>query len=345
MATTTAALDIRRNREKGSARSFNVKLVIDAILPQFDSMMKTYVVFNAFFLFVGVLEFIFLVVFFTSLAQSAILATSLALVFLTFFSYFILRLYLQAKQPEQYQEIRERYRNACVNLIQYQEGVPEHYVALSDAFTKFSEHLENRQYSFYNLPSWLSSFSRLVNKFSAWCHEDDVHHMQEILLSSAIEENHKLVRCAPISQAAHASLANAYMALAVLYKERALLSSDKESLIADESASEDNKKFQSASEKAIEEYKIIIDLSPGDPWAHSQLAVLYRELRMPNEEIQEYEIILKLVPDDKDALCRLGKLYFLQGKNGLGLRTYEQLKRNQDRRAEELIKFYGITNG
>ncbi len=333
--------------KESSARSFKVDSVIDAILPQFDGMIKSYTVFNAFFLSLGILEFVLLVVFFTFLAQSAVLATSLALVFLTFFSYFILRLYLQAKQPEQYQEIKERFVKACKSLIQYQEGTPEHYVALADACSRFSERLQNKESSFYTFPHYMVSLSPFVQRFSSWCHGNDVHRMQEILLHTAVEENVKLVKCAPTALASHAALANAYINLSCLYVRPELESSTAEEEVFEntENLSETfDKKFRAAAKRAIAELKIVIEFAPEDPWAHTQLASIYRDLKMHDDEIREHEAVLSLNPDDRDALCRLGKLYFQQGMNGNGLRVYEQLKKKQDRRAEELIKFYGITD-
>lgn len=310
--------------------------VADAVLPQIDNILRTTVVFNAFFLTLGVLEFILLVSFFTLLAQSAVLATSLALIFLTFFSYFTLKLYLQAKQPEQFREIKERYLNACKGLIGYSAGNPEHFVALANACTEFAERLNQKRELSYELPNWMEFVIPLLHKFSAWCQGEDVLRMQEILLNNAVEENIRLVKRAPTSLAAHASLANAYMSLAALYSLK------KEQETEDSAIPEDQeKKFRVAAERAIVEYKIISDLSPDDPWAHAQLASIYHDLKMPHEAIREFETILRLTPEENDALFKLGKLYFQQGWNGHGLRIYEQLKQKADPRSAELIEFYG----
>jgi len=332
-----------KSEKKSAIKNFKVDPVIDAILPQFDNMIRSYTVFNAFFLSLGILEFLFLVIFFTFLAQSAVLATSLALVFLTFFSYFILKLYLQAKQPEQYQEIKERYIKACKSLINYHEGTPEHYVALADSCTRFAERLQNKENTVYTLPEYLNFLLPYLQKFSSWCHSDDVLNMQEMLLQTAIEENIKLVKCAPTTLSAHASLANAYMALACLYKGQA--SNNGEYIMTENpTAKAFQAKYQSAAQKAISELNIVLEISDREPWAHLQLADIYRELKMTKDEIREYESYLKINPDDDDALCRLGKLYFQLSMNGPALKIYEQLKQKNDRRADELIKFYGASS-
>jgi tetratricopeptide (TPR) repeat protein len=101
------------------------------------------------------------------------------------------------------------------------------------------------------------------------------------------------------------------------------------------------KKFRQASERAIEEFKIISDYAPNDPWVHLQLAYSYRDLNMPLEEIQAYETILRINPTDKEALFKLGTLYFQQGMNAKGLQVYEELKRANFSKVENLIKYYG----
>ena len=96
-----------------------------------------------------------------------------------------------------------------------------------------------------------------------------------------------------------------------------------------------------AAERAIEEFKILNDYAPEDPWIHAQLAYSYHDLQMPQEEIREYETVLRLKPDDMDTLFRLGVLYFQQGMNAKGLQAYEELKRFHYKKAEALIGYYG----
>jgi tetratricopeptide (TPR) repeat protein len=102
-----------------------------------------------------------------------------------------------------------------------------------------------------------------------------------------------------------------------------------------------DRKFRDAAECAMEEFKILNDYAPHDPWVHAQLAYSYHDLQMYQEEIAEYEIIFKLCPDDKETMFKLGMLYFQQGLNAKGLRIYEELKRSHYKKAENLIKYYG----
>ena len=320
-----------------------IQKVINPILPQFDKILRSYVLFNLIFLSLGFLEFILLIVFFTFLTQSAILAFSLAVVFLTFFSYFILKLYYQAQKPEQLYELKERYIRACKGVLNYQENSAEHLVSLANAVSKLSEALAGREYTLINLPTWLSALQPYIERFSCWYHWHDVYQMRELLLNSAVEENIKLVKCEPTSLEAHAALANSYIMLSGLYIDPKKNEKAQEERWVPEEAffAELANKFRWTAERAVEEFKIINDFAPEDPWVHAQLAYSYHDLQMPLQEINEYEILLKIDPEDSDTLLRLGILYFQQGMNAKGLCIYEKLKEIDPRRAEELMKYYG----
>jgi tetratricopeptide (TPR) repeat protein len=317
--------------------------VIEPVLLQFERMMKSYVIFNIIFLSLGLLQSILLITLFTFLAESSILAFSLALIFLTFFSYFILRLYFQTKKPEQLKELKERYIKTCKAFLHYQENVPEHHIALANACCKLAESLNGKEYSFYRPPEILDIFSASLEKFSCWWHWQDVHRMKEVLLATSIDEQIKLVRCEPTNLEFHASLANAYVMLSGLYVDpRRIDGFDEERWIPSERLSEQlEEKFRKTAERAIEEFKILNDYAPNDPWVHAQLAYSYHDLQMPDEEIKEYETIFELNPDDKENLYKLGLLYFQQGHNAKGLRIYEKLKSSHYKKAGNLINYYG----
>ncbi len=317
--------------------------IIASILPQYDQILRSYALFNIAFLSLGFVEFILLIVFFTFLTQSAILAFSLAFVFLTFFSYFILRLYFHAQKPEQLQEIRDKYIRAAKGILQYKEGVSEHNIALASTCSKLSDALVGREYTYFTPPAQFVFLKPYLERLSCWCHWHDVHQMRELLLISAIEENIKLVKGEPTSLDTHAALANSYIMLSVLYADPRKSEGihDEQWVPNDAFSPELAKKFRITAERAIEEFKIINDFAPDDLWVHAQLAYSYHDLQMPLEEIREYELLLKIHSDDVDTLLRLGILYFQQGMNSKGLCVYEDLKSLDTRKADELIKFYG----
>ncbi|MCB1111658.1 MAG: hypothetical protein H7A37_03755 [Chlamydiales bacterium] len=324
---------------------FNEELnkVICSILPQFDKMAKAYLTFNLVFLLLAFVEAVTFIVFFATLAQSSLLAFSLAVIFLTIFSYFILRMYLQAKRPEQFINFRDRYLRGCKNLINYREGIPEHHIALAHACNKLATKLEGREYLYYHPPQILDAVAPSVEKFSCWWFWEDLLQMRELLLNGSIEEHLKLVKCEPTSLDIHAALANAYVILSSLYLDPAKRGreSDDRWVPEDRYTAEMEKKFRETAERAIEEFEILNDYAPNDPWVHMQLAYSYHDLQMPKEEIREYEHIRRLRPDDKEVLFKLGCLYFQQGFNAEGLKIYEELKRSHYAKAEALIAHYG----
>lgn len=315
-----------------------------SILPSFDKLVKSYQIFNIVFILIGIAELSALLFFFTFFIESSLMAFGLATIFLTFFSYFILKIYLQAKKPEQFEDFKERYARGCKNIINYRDGIPEHHIALANAFSKLAKELQGREYSYFKPPQWIQSIAPSLEKLSCWCFWQDVHQIQEQLLQSSIQEHIKLVQIEPTSLDIHASLANAYVILSGLYIH-SNNQHESDRWIPPQKFSEEFKhKFRMTAQKAIEEFKILNEYAPNDPWVHAQLAYSYHDLQMPDEEIAEYETILKLRSDDKETLYKLGSLYFLQGRNADGLQIYEKLKLSNYRKAEQLMTYYGARN-
>lgn len=316
---------------------------VEALLPPFQRIIRGYVAFNLFFLALATFEILFFIFCMRWLSHSSTLAVSLAVIFLTIFSYFILRVYLQAKKPVQFVKLRHRFLAACKSLVGYQEGIPEHHLALANACSRCASALQGKESTYYNPPGWLNFLAPSLERFSLWWHWEDVHRMRELLLLSAVEEHIQVVKCEPTNLEVHATLANAYVMLSSLYMDprQGEGAEDDRWFPAAQLSAELEIKFREAAERAIEEFKILNDYAPDDPWIHAQLAYSYRDLQMPQEEIREYETILRLRPDDRETLFRLGTLYFQQGLNAKGLQVYEELKRSNYQRAESLIKYYG----
>lgn len=317
--------------------------VVAPILKKFDALLTSYVMFSLVFFGAMALEWLLFLFFFAFLAASSVLAICLAGIFLTAFTYLILRLYLQTRKPEQLCALRDEFIEACKSLVQYQEGIAEHHVAIANAGCRFSSLLHDREYLYHKPPGWLDIFAPMAERFSCWWHWREVYKMRELLLLSSVEEHICLVKCEPTNLEVHATLANAYVLLSSLYADpRKLEDYDDERWIPEERFSESmQSRFRATASRAIEEFKILNDYAPNDPWVHAQLAYSYHDLQMPEEEIKEYETILRLRPDDRETLFKLGMLYFQQGQNAKGLRIYEELKHSQYQKAENLIRFYG----
>ena len=186
------------------------------------------------------------------------------------------------------------------------------------------------------------TFTYLVNKFRMWTRWKDLLKIKEMLLLSSIEEHIRLIKEKPADLEAHASLASNYVALATLYQDpkKLTLNEDLCWTPPEYESDEMRKKFEMALERALEEYHIIDEYAPQDPWVHAQRAALYKELEQPEEEQIEYEKILEMDPHNDEILLRLGGLYFRKGETAKGLKIYDQLQGTDEEKALELINQY-----
>lgn len=319
--------------------NFHLELtkIILSIIPTCKRIIKKRIYFYFLFSFILFIELFCLSIFFPLLIENSFFAFGLATIFLSAFSFFILRVYIQAQKTEQFNAFIKRYGKGCKTFIKYREGIPEHHIALANAYSKLSGELTHIERHLFIIPNWIGALRDTIENFSSWCFSDDLFQIRESLLENAIKEHLKLVKCEPTSLDVHAALANAYVVLSGIYLQNL------RDLPQDESPKEEELKvkFRETAQKAIEEFKILNDYAPNDPWVHTQLAYSYRDLNMPKEEIAEYETILRLRPDDHETLYKLGCLYFQEGRNSEGLRVYEKIKQINFKKAEQLISYYG----
>lgn len=313
---------------------------------RFQSILKSYALFNLFFILLISAESIYFFVHLTLLLQTFVMALHLALIFATVFCYFTLRMYAQTRKAEKLMELATDFTIACRQIPQANEDISESQVLIALALCKLASELHALEYRIYSCPSWCIFLSSSFEKMNCWWFWQDVHFMKEQLLETSVKEHIKLVRMHPTDLDAHAGLANAYVMLSGIYVDpKTVEGLDDDRWIPHDKYDESfQQKFRTIAERAIEEFKILSDYAPHDPWVHAQLAYSYRDLQMPKEEIREYEIILHLCPEDKDTLFKLGKLYFQQGLNAKGLQIYEALKKSHYSKAENLISFYGAYN-
>ena len=269
------------------------------------------------------------------------MAVALGVLFLTGFCYFVLRLYLQTKQPEEMGLLRDLYVESCKGLIGYQEGIAEHHLALAGAVCKLASGLSDAEYTYHRPPRFLEGLGPSLAKLSCLLHWRSVLAMRELLLFYAIEEYVRLVRCAPTTLEIHAALANAYVCLSCLYIDPRKIESEEPLWLPPGRHCEVMwERFRSTAKRAVEELHILKAYAPNDPWVHAQLAYSYHDLQMPQEEISEYEALLRLQPDDLDTMFKLGIRYFQQAMSAKGLQVYERLKRRRYHKADELMRFY-----
>lgn len=294
-----------------------------AVLKKFRKISRSFVHFNILFLALFAAEIILFASLLPILNHSALCALSLSVLFVTCFTYLVLLFYFQAKKPEQLITIRDDFLSSCKRLLSIPEGMSQHHLSIAEALSRLSTYLEDFEKDFYKVPPIFQFCSSLISRFSSYFYREDVFKMKQMLLLAAVQEHIKQVRITPTDLEVHASLGGTYVALAKLYKTFS------------------EEKSNTYSKLAIEEFKILSQYASNDPWVHEQMAMGYKELHLPEEEIKETEILLKLRPQDKEILFRLGTLYFSQGLNAKGLQAYEELKRTHFKKAEDLIASYG----
>ncbi len=303
---------------------YNLPQYYRAILREFRRVVHSFVSFNLLFLGFFASELFLFFFFLSFLTKSPFFAFALGGLFLTAFSYFILLFYFQAKKPEQLIRLRDQFLNSCRQVLPLPPGESQHHLSLAEALSKLASYLHDFEWNFYQIPKFLHPFSQLISRFSAYCYGEDVFKMKLLLVQAAVDEHLKQIRITPTDLEVHASLANIYVSLSQIYKKSLL-----------------EEKYRTTVRLAIEEFSILSCYAPNDPWVHEQLAIGYRDLDMPVEEMREVEILLKLCPQDNEILYRLGKLYFKQGMNARGLQIYEELKGANFKKAEDLIVSYG----
>lgn len=313
------------------------------LVKQFQRILQRHAFLHCLFIGLIFIEVTYLILHAIFLLQSFAFALHLAFLFASVFSYLALRLYLQAHKIDKWKELRiQLTRAVSIRMGNSLEQTRRHLI-LAHAYCQLAADLQGMEYRIYPRPSWPDGLASLIEKWSGWCHWRDIHTMKELLLHACVEEQIQLVRLEPTDLAAHAGLANAYVMLSGLYVDPRTVDGlhDDQWIPPQKYGEEFKRKFRQAAQRAIEEFKILSDYAPEDPWVYAQLAYSYHDLQMPCEEIQAYETLLTLCPDDKDILFKLGKLYFEQGLNAKGLQIYESLKRTHYKRAEHLIHLYG----
>lgn len=270
-------------------------------------------------------------------------AFSLSFFLLGIFSCYIFHRFIVIQKSEKCHSLVSEFKELSSQICQWPCGVPQRHSTLALAYAIFAENLNGLEYRLCfveKIPQRLAPLLESINCFLFW---KDIFLLKEILLLASLQEYLDLVKSDPINLTYHSQLANAYILLSRTYRDprndeslgehRWISKKRYDKLILD--------KYHHATERAIEEFKIISSYAPDDPWVHAQLALSYKDLDLPFEEIQACEALLRLSPSDKDTLHRLGKLYFKLGANAKGLEVYRQLCHINCDLAAQLICQYG----
>lgn len=264
----------------------------------------------------------------------------LALFFFTLFFYLILRFFLEEKKESAFSELIEKFTEKSKSSVTGAEDIIEQHLALASLAKRASLWLEDKEYTLYPPPRFFKDQAHLFERFSAFLAWKDCFNLREKLLSYAISENLKAVKLSPTSLEGHILLASAYVMLSKIYAEPK--KEDEDKWISQKRFSEKRlARFREIANFAIEEFKILSEFAPEDPWILLQLAQSYNDLGMIEEETREIEKLKRLRPNDSETLLKLGLLYFQQGNNASALKIYDRLKAIDSEKAEEMILLYG----
>ncbi len=308
----------------------------------FKSCVRFYGIFHVSFISFLCLQLISFLLFFSYFSQSLTAACGLALFFLTLFSYFVLLFFFQAKKPQQLLTIRTRFCQTCQAMLAFDREDPESLLTISRALEEFAFFLEKQEPLFYSPIIDVKALVPLVLKFKIWLHWKNFHQIKELLFLQSIEILVSLVKRSPTDLGIHAALAESYTKLSKLYIHPQKI--EPEAILPwispEYLSSSMNEQFLLYSNKALEEFKILEDLAPKDPWVLAHLAEIYRLQEKAEEEIRHCEELLRLTPDNIELVFQLGVLYFREGSSAKGLKMYELLQKVPSDKAVKLIEYY-----
>ena len=314
--------------------------IFQEYIQQFKTLTKKYALFHICFLSFTFLQVIVALLFFSFFSQSIWAAIILATLCLTIFSYLVLYFYFQAKKPQQFIDLKENLQNGYIDT----KNPIDSHLQSAQLFLQLSTALHELESTYYTQWDSWENISHLLKKFSIWMYWKDVIKMRELLLLSCINETIALVKILPLDIEAHVNLANAYITLSKLYIHPKKLD-EGSSLIwvsPEYVSSFMQHKFQIASNRAVEELKVLTELCPNDLWTHQQLAKIYHAKGLLELEIQEYETLQEMAPEDAMIQYNLGTLYFQIGRSALGLKIYEKLIHQDTSLANQLIDQYDL---
>lgn len=307
-------------------------------LKEFEALTRRYALFHAAFFALFILELLTLLFFMPWFAKTVGVAIVVAVTFLTIFIYFVLRFYLESRKPEQLILLRDRFLSAADTPAQKMGQVWS--VETLYPIYQLVQKLQEKEIECYKIPFLLQTLAPLIEKFSIWCHWEDVHWMRETLHLHALRKALDWVKLCPTDLELHKTLAGAYTALYQIYQQPSLKSSSYAFILRKYESAEMKERFEKAARSAVEELKVVLTYLPEDTWSLGQIAKVYHDLGLRQEEKKTYETLLSLQPQNPEIRYQLGKLYFELGHMAQGLCLYQELQEREDPKAKELIQHY-----
>ena len=307
---------------------------------KFRQILNSHTLFHASFILASLIEIFIFIVSIVNYKESLAFILTLSGMILTLFSYLILNYYFNGKKLEQLKELQIHYLQACKKHILPSLTEDEIHLAIAKNAFQLAQSIGQRRIYALSLPPFIF-FKEIFLKCRFLLHFRDVLIMQELLMKLSLDEYIQLLKIEATDLTIHTSLANLYMNLSKIYEAPEEI----QSFLSEKFFKKLNlnEKINDALQSAVEELKILDDLSPNDPWTHAQLATCFHKLSRFEDELLEYEILSNLRTKDKEILLRLGTLYFKLGKTAKALHTYEGLKKIDAKYADHLLSHYQST--
>ncbi|MCH9621189.1 MAG: hypothetical protein S4CHLAM20_06060 [Chlamydiia bacterium] len=267
-----------------------------------------------------------------------------ALLFLSIASYGLIAYYQKNRKLDTIDTICKEYRRYCYQKLSTNiEDSEKLHLAIAECLRDLAESVHDPKLFHLTIHPFKFSKNHLIAHF-LYFHYNDILYMQEKLLEISLEQHSYVLADCACSLEFHSSLSKVYSTLATCYKipkgthlEKAF------SYSTITKATEYQTQFEKYYTLAIEELKIICDISDSEPWTHLELASLYAKFDDSELEMQQYEIIINRVADDKEILYKLGILYFKHHKTSHGLKIYDRLKHIDALYAKNLLAHYNFT--
>ena len=152
---------------------------------QFFRINRNYIFFHTFFIFALSLQTLNFGLFFSTLLQSTAMAFSLAALFLTLFTYFVLLFYLQGRKPEKLAQLRDEYIEGARTCIPFDPGSLEYHCCITEAIVHMISQLRIASAS----SRWIlasETLTYLTEKFRIWTRWKDLLKIKEMLLLATI---------------------------------------------------------------------------------------------------------------------------------------------------------------
>src|SRR4029077_9536015 len=123
-----------------------LEILIDPFIAKFQGILKTYTLFNFFFISLISAEIIYFFVHLTFLVQTFVMAIHLALIFATVFCYFTLRMYAQTRKTEKLIGLKSEFIQATQELNREPSEESEYHLMISHACCKMAAELHAQEY-------------------------------------------------------------------------------------------------------------------------------------------------------------------------------------------------------